>query len=333
MYDNAIALVMEYASGGELRDYIDTKKSLSEDETRNIFNQLVSAMCFCHSMKVVHRDLKLENILFSTEKKDQIKIVDFGISGYYDIEDKTNAGSLRYLPPEIISQTRLDANPAIDVWSMGCILYYLINGRHPFSSKESKELKEKIKKGAYEIPQGNSFYLKALIRRMLDIDFHSRITLDEVMQHPWFLGETPPPITLNATPIQTHVGANHHKTLTKPSLINNGEPKYQSFASFKSKMNYRTNYTGFYHRDKDDPINEYSLYHCALDIPQFRRPIHHTKEQKRHLNMIFEITKKRAPSLCIYATTDGNNHNTKSAMKMRNTAYSKWGKNKHVIIK
>ena len=99
--DSKIALIMEYASGGTLRQYIKSKGKLSENETKNILKEILSTISYCHKMGIIHHDLKTENILFTNELHSTIKIIDFGICSL--LKTKSKAGSLQYLPPEILS--------------------------------------------------------------------------------------------------------------------------------------------------------------------------------------------------------------------------------------
>ena len=135
---------MEYASGGELLDFIVKRGQPTEIEAKTVFRQIVSCVSYCHKKSLVHRDLKLENILLSRpDAYDDIRVVDFGISGFYSAThscEKTNAGSLKYMPPEVLSGRNIDANPAIDIWSMGCILHALVLGKLPFKGKTRREV-------------------------------------------------------------------------------------------------------------------------------------------------------------------------------------------------
>ena len=95
---------MEYADGGELVDYVESKKGLGEVEARALMKQILSAIDTCHQQGIIHRDLKLENVLFESKAKSRIKVVDFGISGMCkgNVHEKNDAGTLRYMPPEVL---------------------------------------------------------------------------------------------------------------------------------------------------------------------------------------------------------------------------------------
>lgn len=148
-----MCFVMEYCGGGELTHYLAEKGPLAESEVYHIACQIVEAIRYCHNSKLVHRDLKLENILFASESKTQIKIVDFGIAGMFGPNnngERSDAGSLLYLAPEILSGENNRANPALDIWSIGCILYYLLVGKHPFDGESREEVLGKIQGCKYK---------------------------------------------------------------------------------------------------------------------------------------------------------------------------------------
>lgn len=113
-----VCFVMEYCRGGELKQYIEQNAPLEETTAFNIACQIADAIRYCHNSRVVHRDLKLENILFATETKEQIKIVDFGIAGMFALGkegDASDAGSLLYIAPEVLSGKDNRTNPALDI--------------------------------------------------------------------------------------------------------------------------------------------------------------------------------------------------------------------------
>jgi calcium-dependent protein kinase len=115
------------------------KKKLNEDEVRGIFKQLIVAVSFCHSKGIIHRDIKLENILFKDEGKSKIKIIDFGVSGFIKNE-KSRYGTVRYMPPEVIDGTNTNSLPTVDIWGLGCILYELITGEVLFKGNTRNDV-------------------------------------------------------------------------------------------------------------------------------------------------------------------------------------------------
>ena len=116
-YNNKINFVMEYCSGGELKKHLEEKFPLAESEVYSLASQIAEAIRYCHNSKVIHRDLKLENILFSDKGKKHLKLVDFGISGIFNGRqgERSNAGSLLYIAPEVLSGADNQANPSLDI--------------------------------------------------------------------------------------------------------------------------------------------------------------------------------------------------------------------------
>lgn len=146
LWKNYVILIMEYVSGGELRKYLNDKGMLlGEKEARDFFVQLTYAVEYCHSRGIVHRDLKLENLLLTDIDNKQIKIIDFGISGSSTGKSETSiVGSLPYMAPEsLLGKASFD--PSIDLWAMGIILYLLINGGFPFKGKVRNKFRKDIK--------------------------------------------------------------------------------------------------------------------------------------------------------------------------------------------
>ncbi|KAA0201999.1 hypothetical protein HAZT_HAZT009674 [Hyalella azteca] len=139
-----IFMVMEYASGGELFQYIKKQGKLKESEARKFFQQIISGVDYCHRHMVVHRDLKPENLLLDHNR--HVKIADFGLSNFM-VDGEflgTSCGSPNYAAPEVIS-ANLYAGPEVDVWSCGIILFALLCGSLPFDDKNVSALYRKIK--------------------------------------------------------------------------------------------------------------------------------------------------------------------------------------------
>uniref|UniRef100_A0ACB8F3C2 Protein kinase, AMP-activated, alpha 2 catalytic subunit n=1 Tax=Sphaerodactylus townsendi TaxID=933632 RepID=A0ACB8F3C2_9SAUR len=143
-------MVMEYVSGGELFDYICKNGRVEEAEARRLFQQILSAVDYCHRHMVVHRDLKPENVLLDAHMN--AKIADFGLSNMMSDGEflRTSCGSPNYAAPEVISG-RLYAGPEVDIWSCGVILYALLCGTLPFDDEHVPTLFKKIR-GEIELP-------------------------------------------------------------------------------------------------------------------------------------------------------------------------------------
>lgn len=144
-------MVFEYVNGGQMLDYIISHGRLKEKQARKFARQIASALDYCHRNSIVHRDLKIENILIS--KEGNIKIIDFGLSNLFSPRTtlKTFCGSLYFAAPELL-QAKAYTGPKVDVWSFGIVLYVLVCGKVPFDDQSMPQLHAKIKKGTVEYP-------------------------------------------------------------------------------------------------------------------------------------------------------------------------------------
>lgn len=213
-----IILVMEYAKGGELYDYINDRHRLSEKEARRLYRQIVSAIHHCHENGIVHRDLKLENIVM--EKDGCIKIADFGLSNYYSFNStlSTFCGSPLYASPEIVNGQPYHG-PEVDCWSLGVILYTLVYGAMPFDSSDFKVLRKQISSGDYFEPAQPS-EAAGLIRHLLTVNPAKRAKMDDILNHWWVnLGyrETPSMQPYPSPEILKPVSARHNASLSSDS--------------------------------------------------------------------------------------------------------------------
>ncbi|KAM7539542.1 hypothetical protein Aperf_G00000022482 [Anoplocephala perfoliata] len=182
--DKVLYLVMEYASGGEVFDFLVTHGKMAEREARAKFRQIVSAVQYCHQKKVVHRDLKAENLLLDSQMN--VKIADFGFSNEFSPDKKldTFCGSPPYAAPELFEGRKYDG-PEVDIWSLGVILYTLVSGALPFDGQNLRELRERVLTGKYRVPFYMSTDCEALLRKMLHLNPAKRHTLESVMKDKW----------------------------------------------------------------------------------------------------------------------------------------------------
>ncbi|EWC44012.1 hypothetical protein DRE_01364 [Drechslerella stenobrocha 248] len=177
-------MMLEYVNGGQMLDYIISHGRLKEKQARKFGRQIASALDYCHRNSIVHRDLKIENILIS--KTGDIKIIDFGLSNLYSPRSLlgTFCGSLYFAAPELL-QAKPYLGPEVDVWSFGIVLYVLVCGKVPFDDQSMPALHAKIKRGVVDYPAWLSQDCKSLLSRMLVTDPRQRATLMEIMHHPW----------------------------------------------------------------------------------------------------------------------------------------------------
>ncbi|XP_047249125.1 MAP/microtubule affinity-regulating kinase 3a isoform X24 [Girardinichthys multiradiatus] len=182
--ERTLYLVMEYASGGEVFDYLVAHGRMKEKEARAKFRQIVSAVQYCHQKHIVHRDLKAENLLLDADMN--IKIADFGFSNEFTLGNKldTFCGSPPYAAPELFQGKKYDG-PEVDVWSLGVILYTLVSGSLPFDGQNLKELRERVLRGKYRIPFYMSTDCENLLKRFLVLSPAKRGTLEQIMKDRW----------------------------------------------------------------------------------------------------------------------------------------------------
>ena len=192
---NSYILITEYCEGGELFDQV--KNQLSETQIAVIFRQLLSGLAYLHSNNIVHRDLKLENILIHEIERSKttgedlfnIKIIDFGTARIFDKNRKPQSivGSSYYIAPEVLRQKY---NKECDLWSVGVILYMFIVGHAPFDGCDDEEITNNIHKGVYRKNDRrwikSSKEVKDLIQKLLTYRPSQRLTAMQALNHPWF---------------------------------------------------------------------------------------------------------------------------------------------------
>ncbi|XP_054821861.1 serine/threonine-protein kinase SAPK2-like [Prosopis cineraria] len=193
-----LAIVMEYAAGGELFERICNAGRFSEDEARYFFQQLISGVSYCHSMEICHRDLKLENTLLDGSAAPRLKVCDFGYSksSVLHSQPKSTVGTPAYIAPEVLSRREYDGKVA-DVWSCGVTLYVMLVGAYPFEDHEDpknfRKTLQRILSVHYSVPDyvRISKECKHLLSRIFVADPEKRITIPEIKMHPWFLKNLP----------------------------------------------------------------------------------------------------------------------------------------------
>ncbi|KAF8649185.1 hypothetical protein AX16_005983 [Volvariella volvacea WC 439] len=184
--EKELFLVLEYVEGGELFDYLVNRGRLPPAEALAYFKQIVYGLNYAHTFSIIHRDLKPENILIASLEPPSIKIADWGMAAFAppSLQLETSCGSPHYASPEIVNGEKYEGN-ATDIWSCGVILFALLTGRLPFDDKNVRTLLVKVKSGKYETPSWVDPLAKDLLSRMLVVDVNKRITIPEILSHPW----------------------------------------------------------------------------------------------------------------------------------------------------
>ncbi|GIL46982.1 hypothetical protein Vafri_3829 [Volvox africanus] len=200
-----LCIVMEYAPGGDMFEYVVKKNGLREEEARWFFQQLIVGLDYCHRMGVVNRDIKLENTLLDSSPRPLVKICDFGYSKHEKFQSApgSRVGTPAYLAPEVILTTKgktYDGKIA-DIWSCGVMLYVMLVGAYPFERPEDKHDNQKLQKMIqrilhvdYHIPSGLrvSDECRDLLSKILVAEPAKRITIEGIYNHDWYKKGLPP---------------------------------------------------------------------------------------------------------------------------------------------
>ena len=190
-YNQKFYIIMDFARGGELSSILSSNKPLKEEHAKNLFHQIYNAVCYIHSKNIIHRDLKPNNILFLDEEKTHIIIIDFGISGSSNGNQKelVKAGTQLYLPPEVLTGVEFSSSTKLDMWALGIILYQMVEGCHPFENKNKKgSVINNILKNKLEFNKKIqiSESLKKLLQGLLEKNYRFRIDTGDPLFEKWF---------------------------------------------------------------------------------------------------------------------------------------------------
>ena len=182
-----VFIVMEYICA-DLLSFIRKRERLSENISKIIFKQIIEGLKYINKKKIVHRDIKLDNILIDLD--NTVKICDFGVSkriteGELMID---HCGTPGYISPEIYKNKGYEGYQC-DIWSAGVTLYYMLSGTQPFRAYSIKEMESKVIKGDFDEIKDISYEANDLIRRMLVVDPEKRIKINEILNHPWLKNE------------------------------------------------------------------------------------------------------------------------------------------------
>ncbi|XP_063067940.1 serine/threonine-protein kinase SIK1-like [Engraulis encrasicolus] len=190
-------IVTEFAQNGEMFEYLTTVGRLTEADARRKFWQIVNAVEYCHQRRIIHRDLKAENLLL--DKNMNVKLADFGFGNFYNQGEllSTWCGSPPYAAPEVFEGKPYEG-PQIDIWSLGVVLYVFVSGALPFDADNLHLLRQKVTEGRFRVPFFMSRDCENLIRRMLTVNPAKRITISQIKQHRWMQADPAAAVTAAA---------------------------------------------------------------------------------------------------------------------------------------
>ncbi|ABP00752.1 predicted protein, partial [Ostreococcus lucimarinus CCE9901] len=195
--DRNVFMICELVQGGELLERVSRVGSFAEDEARSVIAQVLHAVAHMHARDIVHRDLKLENILLSDDgDRPTVKLIDFGLARFKPEGQtmRTVCGSPLYIAPEILElETSKDENefysPACDMWSVGVILFALLSGYSPFDHEDESVLYQNIRDGIYHLEPGVWDFIsnpaKSLVAGLLETDANERLSAEQALAHEW----------------------------------------------------------------------------------------------------------------------------------------------------
>eukprot|EP00898_Chlorokybus_atmophyticus_P006787 jgi/Chlat1/7109/Chrsp57S06734 len=199
-----VFLITELVTGGELLDRLAEKGNYTEEDSSALIRQILDGVAYLHDLGIVHRDLKLENLLLENNEPDsRVKIADFGLSKFFINGDvlQTLCGSPQYVAPEVLDAgvNQSCYTPAVDMWSIGVILYILLSGFSPFDDESDPVLFQKIRRGDYSMsdPVWDKISLdaKEVVAALLTVDPELRLTAREALSLPWVKGVVSAPGT------------------------------------------------------------------------------------------------------------------------------------------
>jgi serine/threonine protein kinase len=282
-----VSLFLEYADGGSLFTALLKKPHVTERQACSYFSQICEAVRYLHENDVIHRDLKPENILLT--KKGTVKVCDFGWSAIGEGDRKTYCGTLDYMAPEILNETRY--NNKVDIWSLGVILYEILQGTVPYKGKTQFERARMIMKGDLAFSSSLSYAAKILIRKMLEVNPEKRIGIEEVMNDEWLLryqfsavsGLNSPKIS-RALQVETEEDRDEFDL----KLTKNYPSAYKRSTGFTSKMNMvksqEANVAMIHGAGKDANSNEPKMFENKSDEREVMKRDESIKKNESDLN-------------------------------------------------
>ena len=332
-------IVMEYVEGGELFNYIVEHEKLEEKEASFFFAQLIYGIKEIHKQKICHRDMKPENLLLANN--NLIKIIDFGLSNEYTDYLTTQCGSPCYAAPEMIRGMKYDGL-MIDLWACGIILYAMLCGYLPFDDKDNNILFRKIMQCKLEFPSENETHLseeaKDLISRILVPNPMKRITIDEVLSHPFLINGIKQYETINK-PNYFHKEKIIFDYMEKVLKISNENQNINKMIKENKHNNYTTTYKllkkkimegrfdyTYYNKEKEKENEKLNNANITSNRNVKIRININNQEKRDNINLNRRIKNKMKGSLrrsINEKTNDNNNNELKKSCSLDSTKNTK----------
>jgi len=192
--DSTVHTVMEHLAGGEVFARLAEKGRFTEAKAAGVARQVLRAMAYLHARSIVHRDVKLENLMYDSSSNDTVKIIDFGFATKLTEGAKLTetVGTLQYVAPEVLLNQEYDEKA--DVWSFGTVMYTLLTGTPLFGGSRREIMKRKTSGKVYYSTYFRtklSEDAKEFTRLLLNIDPEARPTAEEALKHPWLQQAAP----------------------------------------------------------------------------------------------------------------------------------------------
>ena len=179
-----ILFVIEMCAGGDLLNYVRRRRRLKEDVAKSLFKQIIESLAYCHSKNILHRDIKLDNILL--DGNGQVKICDFGVGKIVKQGEKMTeqCGTPAYIAPEILRDQGYYGF-SVDLWSAGVVLFAMLYGTVPFKAGNMQELQNIIMDAKYALKEDISIEARNLLTGLLEKDPKKRLTVGAILNHEW----------------------------------------------------------------------------------------------------------------------------------------------------
>ncbi|KAG2180150.1 hypothetical protein INT43_003938 [Umbelopsis isabellina] len=308
----SLFLVLEYIPGVNLDEHLQRSGgSLSESEARAIFRQMVTAVSYCHSRWVVHRDLKTPNVLLRPD--GVIKLADFGLGNRYGLQRlKTICGSMLYYSPEIISAQKY-TGPEVDCWCLGISLFRMTAGFEPFSHAHTVgELKKDVLNGNFPMPAQLSPDLQVTIRKCLNIDRKQRMSIKQALKgDPWLnnYGKLPDPIIRSPSSNLEDMSDLDDNTSSRSEMEKRTRRQFIKDLEEEKHRGYRVKRTIVYH-----PITTSTYF--TTPLPHHQKPEENARNQELLRADILQEIRTKCRRLGVRQTDNASNNETRLPFRL-----------------